>query len=626
MRKYFVAVIVAAVLMLAVTLPGCAQSPSGSNIEKTTVMVYIIGTDLECKYGLATNDINSMINSGVGASDKVKVLVQTGGSVKWWYNEKNPEKNISNSLAQRYLIVNADQENDGIKLLETPGKISMAEAKTLQDFIVWGEQSYPADRYILVMWAHGGGCNWGIGTDDNYDQAAMGLNAIKQAIKSARTSTGKALDIISFDACLNADIEIANSLKSEGRYLVASEDVATGWAWKEWLAWLVENPQATDDAIGECIVSTYMDKREQWLEQSRKDKDKTREKDAATASLIDLAKIDDLNTGVGKMATALSGMLRTDAGFLALVKARALAESFGTTEDSSAHDLVDLFGFSANVSENQGKEIDGLLNNVILQGEGLNRLGYGLSIYCPLRASDEVMAGNQDVYKTIGYNDKYLQFTNEFAKKIKSKRSDKIRVYKNSSEQPIVQQEDIAWVRNVDLLLVKDGVFYATKAGAKIDPATGMLSTFGKPQWWTINGYNVATPSPSGVNRTTGAEQFSLPLKITRDGETNRGELLVLVSSEYPNGTVLNMKVTAQGAISLYEIKPGDSITLIQEQIGADSKVVEVDSGTINISSLDDLKFNVNTQLPHGTYNAFFNLTTWLDVQSFEYSPTDFVR
>ncbi|MEI6286697.1 MAG: clostripain-related cysteine peptidase [Bacillota bacterium] len=624
MRKYLAVIMAAAILLFATMLPGFAQSPNDA--KKTTVMVYIIGTDLEANYGLATNDINSMINSGVGASDKIKVLVQTGGSVKWWYNDKNPEKNISNSLVQRYLIVNADQENDGIKLLETPGKISMAEARTLQEFIVWGEKNYPADRYILVMWSHGGGCNWGIGTDANYDQAAMGLNAIQQAIKTARASTGKALDIISFDTCLNAEVEIANSLKSEGRFLVASEDVATGWAWKEWLAWLVENPKSTSDAIGECIVSTYIDKREQGLEQSWKDKDKTREKEAATASLIDMSKIVDLNSGIGKMAVKLSGMFKNDAGFLALVKARALAESFGTTEDNSAHDLVDLYGFSANISESQGKEIDGLLNDVILQGEGINRLGYGLSIYCPLRASDEVMTANQEVYKTIGYNDKYVKFTEEFAKKIQNKRKEQIRVYKNSSEQPFVQKEDIAWVRNVDLLLVKDGVFYTTKAGARIDTATGQLSAYGQPRWWTVNGYNVDTPSPSGVNRTTGAEQFSLPLKITHDGETTRGELLVLVSTEYPNGTVLNIKVATQGGISLYEIKPGDSITLIQEQIGADNKVVEVDSGTISISSLDDLKLNVNTPLPAGTYNAIYNITTWLDVQSFELSPVEFVR
>ena len=84
--------------------------------------------------------------------------------------------------------------------------------------------------------------------------------------------------------------------------------------------------------------------------------------------------------------------------------------------------------------------------------------------------------------------------------------------------------------------------------------------------------------------------------------------------------------MATQGGISLYEIKPGDSITLIQEQIGADNKVVEVDSGTISISSLDDLKLNVNTPLPAGTYNAIYNITTWLDVQSFELSPVEFVR
>lgn len=64
-----------------------SQSTSGKPDDKSdyTVMVYMIGSDLESDAACATEDINEMIESGIG--DNVTVVLQTGGT-KEWHNNK----------------------------------------------------------------------------------------------------------------------------------------------------------------------------------------------------------------------------------------------------------------------------------------------------------------------------------------------------------------------------------------------------------------------------------------------------------------------------------------------------------------------------------------------------------
>ena len=61
-------------------------------IEKTmTLMVYMIGSDLESGSASATADIAEMQNSGVDF-DKVNILICTGGAQKWHSEEIDADK------------------------------------------------------------------------------------------------------------------------------------------------------------------------------------------------------------------------------------------------------------------------------------------------------------------------------------------------------------------------------------------------------------------------------------------------------------------------------------------------------------------------------------------------------
>ena len=91
----------------------------GGGEDVYTVMVYMCGTDLESNYGMATSDINEMLHADL--SDKVNIIVETGGADKWQNTV------ISSKVNQIYQI-----KNDGILRLEADfGKKAMTKASTL---------------------------------------------------------------------------------------------------------------------------------------------------------------------------------------------------------------------------------------------------------------------------------------------------------------------------------------------------------------------------------------------------------------------------------------------------------------------------------------------------------------
>ena len=78
-------------------------------------MVYMCGTDLESNYGMATSDINEMLHADL--SDKVNIIVETGGADKWQNTV------ISSKVNQIYQV-----KNEGILRLEADfGKKAMTK-------------------------------------------------------------------------------------------------------------------------------------------------------------------------------------------------------------------------------------------------------------------------------------------------------------------------------------------------------------------------------------------------------------------------------------------------------------------------------------------------------------------
>lgn len=218
----------------------------GNNQDTVTVMIYMNGSNLESDHGMATEDIREILNATL--SDNVNVVIQTGGTRKW------RTKAIASDHSQRFLV-----ENGALTLVDDSlGQLDITDPQTLEDFIVFCDTNYPADRNMLIMWNHGSGAVYGFGYDENlYDYtAALTLDEMQTAIRNS----GVKFEMIGFDACLMGGLETACAFYDSADYLIASEDFESGrgWEYQNWLTVLGMDSSTPMEDIGKIIIDDFV--------------------------------------------------------------------------------------------------------------------------------------------------------------------------------------------------------------------------------------------------------------------------------------------------------------------------------------------------------------------------------
>ncbi len=200
------------------------------------------------RLGLASADIAEM-TSGIW-SDKIQIVMQTGGATHWSNDLINPNR------TQRFLY------KDGrlTEVADLPLQPA-SEPDTLADFLRFCRDTYPADRTMLVLWDHGGG-PFGYGCDSIYG-GMLSLKDIRSALESVYrpNSENPAFDVIGFDACLMSCLEVTNALDGFTDYYVLSEESipGDGWDYGPWLQSLSENPGMSPARVCREIADSYTD-------------------------------------------------------------------------------------------------------------------------------------------------------------------------------------------------------------------------------------------------------------------------------------------------------------------------------------------------------------------------------
>lgn len=251
-----------------------------------TVLVYMVASDLESGGYYATQDIVEMMT--VGSTENVNVIIQTGGSANSTIDDY---RFIDFTKVQRHIVL-----RDNVELIQDLGERNMATAATLKEFVGWGIGKYPADKYAIILWDHGAGLI-GFGFDNIHDDV-LDLDELSEGLAPAKNS-GKKFEVIAFDGCLMASIEVAGSLSQRGNYLVASEDLEPAWGldYSAILSSLDENRAQSGEELGKKISDSYIEhiraNAEQYQDYST---DRT-----LTMSVIDLKEIPELLDNVGRL-------------------------------------------------------------------------------------------------------------------------------------------------------------------------------------------------------------------------------------------------------------------------------------------------------------------------------------
>lgn len=361
---------------------------NGTN-DVVTIMVYMCGTDLESKSGMATNDLNEMLNADI--SDNVNLIVYTGGCKQWRNNTVASDRN------QIYQI----KDGKFILLEDNVGNDTMVNPATLTSFIKYCNTNFPANRNDLIFWDHGGGSITGYGYDEkNKNAGSMNLEGINRALSDA----GVTFDFIGFDACLMATVENGLMLDSYADYLIASEETepGVGWYYTNWLTKLSANTSMPTVEIGKNIVDDFIDVCAVKCKGQK-----------TTLSVVDLAELkatvpDELTD----FAKSTNDLIKNNE-YKKVSKARNNTREFA---QSSKIDQIDLVHFCENLGTDEAKDLSTALKGAVKY----NRTGLtmsdanGLAIYFPLQNANKVSSA-LNLFNKIGMNTEYSKCVQNFA-------------------------------------------------------------------------------------------------------------------------------------------------------------------------------------------------------------------
>ncbi len=365
--------------------------------QDRTIMVYMVGSDLESESAAGSLDITEMKEANFDP-EHTKVLVYTGGTKKWALSEISADENAI------FEVVGGE-----IKKVQTFEKKTMTEPSNLIDFINFAYENYPADMYDLILWDHGGGPIFGYGLDENsMSGTPMRVPTLVKALAESKfILDGKKFDFIGFDACLMGSIEVAKSLSAYSDYLIASEEVEPGNGWNyAFLNDLSEENHVKDtEELGQSIIDHYMSHYDDYAY----DVD-------LSLSMVDLKKINKLTESTNDLFSNVKEKITTQT-FSEYSRMMTRDKVYGYTgRDSESYDLVDLMDLCSSLQGDYYDKVNRIktdFEDAVVYNRSNMENTNGLSVYFvnfnKTEAERMLVA-----YKDVSFSDGYYDFLTKY--------------------------------------------------------------------------------------------------------------------------------------------------------------------------------------------------------------------
>ncbi|HOO32636.1 MAG TPA: clostripain-related cysteine peptidase [Thermotogota bacterium] len=362
-----------------------------------TIMIYMIGSDLESYDGFAESDLYEILDADTG---KMNIVIQTGGCYEWFMEGIDTNN-------QRWEV-----DGDDLKLVKNLGTLNMGDSQTLFDFIDWTADRYQAENYILLFWDHGAGTIGGFGDDELFDGDGLLLTELTGAITRACGKKHIEFELIGFDACLMGTLETAYLLKDNARYLIASEELEPGCGW--WYTGFLEALNTGDDIIrvGKMLIDDF-------AEMSERDD----EGDEVTLSMIDLQKTAAVYNAFDKMTVPMLSDLTSDSAFDRIVLAGKQSETYGDSGGFGGYtDMIDVSDLAYHLKDDYPRLAQAVMKAVheavVYNYAGsVKKNSHGLSVYFP--CMDKINFDyNNEIYTSFALPGKYTEFIVQYSDKL----------------------------------------------------------------------------------------------------------------------------------------------------------------------------------------------------------------
>lgn len=274
------------------------------------------------------------------------VYVAADNDLAQWADSDLVEMELVGSNQNLSVVVQIDKPYVGAKrllveqgssfVIQELGIIDMCAWETLNDFLSWGITSFPADKYLVILWDHGSGWtaapNRSFGADWSSGNVLSIANGdFEKALSNAHQYTGESIDLFAFDACLMQQIEVAFELKEFAHIFLAPQSIMPlpGFRYDEIIQVLHADPgiNATDlsSSIAQSTVNNYKNIQ------------------PIAISSLNLLRLNELQSDFVRLAEILMLGLPTDALRAARQNVQTIP-AIGCTPDTS-DDFIDLGDF-----------------------------------------------------------------------------------------------------------------------------------------------------------------------------------------------------------------------------------------------------------------------------------------
>jgi hypothetical protein len=233
-------------------------------VDAWTIFVYMTGDDLN---NYAFEDINEMEQALTKLPATVNLVVswdqwvgldRTGRPVLS-FPTGNGTQQAWRSYGRSVLKPDNSRTTIGSTFEIFPSDRNTGDPNTLVEFVQWGVQQAPAQKYALMMWGHGSGL-----MGSNADRESGNDEMLGPELAGALAGPGMpAFSIVGFDSCLMGMVEVgfavSPSLTADG-FFVASQELEDGKGHDYTTVFdaLTSNPFAVSaETLARGIVTSY---------------------------------------------------------------------------------------------------------------------------------------------------------------------------------------------------------------------------------------------------------------------------------------------------------------------------------------------------------------------------------
>ena len=188
--------------------PLTGASAEAGEKAKLTLMIYMVGSDLESDYRAASNTIDRIVEAAANGSE-INLVMMTGGSKSSvrWDTEKTQ---IWEIRSHKYRAI----WNDAL--------MNMGDPETLSFFLNYCAENRPAEQYALILWGHGSG-PMGFGYDELFEMDPVTMEEFAQAMENSPFSNGNKLEWLAFDASFMGNLEVLQAVAPYTDIMIADE-------------------------------------------------------------------------------------------------------------------------------------------------------------------------------------------------------------------------------------------------------------------------------------------------------------------------------------------------------------------------------------------------------------------